>query len=116
MIKFAELDNNNKVINVVISTDAGISAIPGIFIKVDLVNSPNRGDAHIGGSYDKDADKFIAPKPWPSWILNENTLEWDSPVAKPSDEKIYMWDENNMSWIELEEVEIPLPGQNPVQE
>jgi len=114
MIKFAEIDNDSRVVNIVLSTDAGISAIPGIFIKVDLINNPNRGDAHIGGSYNKDADKFIAPKPYPSWELDENTLEWNAPEVKPNDGKIYMWDENDLSWIEIEEIEIPLPGQNPV--
>ena len=115
MIKFAELDNNNKVINIVLATDASVASLPGIFMKVDLVNNPNRGDAHIGGEYNKDADKFIAPKPYPSWSLNENTLEWDAPVAKPNNDSIYMWDEPTTSWIEIEEIEIPLPGQNPVE-
>lgn len=115
MIKFAELDNDNKVVNVILATDASISALPGIFIKVDLVNNPNRGDAHIGGEYNKDKDKFIAPKPYPSWNLDETTLEWKAPVAKPNDESMYMWDEQTESWIELEEVDIPLPGQNPIE-
>ena len=115
MIKFAELDNENKVVNIVLATDASISSIPGVFIKVDLNNIPQRGDAHIGGEYNFEADKFIAPRPYPSWSLNEDTLVWDAPVAKPNNGSIYMWDEPNTSWIELEEVEIDLPGQNPVE-
>lgn len=114
MIKFAELDSNSNVVNVVISTDAGISAIPGVFVKVDLVNNPGRGDAHIGGSYNKDADKFIAPRPYPSWTLDEDTLEWNAPSVKPNNGKLYFWDEADLSWVELVEVEIDLPGQNPV--
>lgn len=115
MIKFAELDNNNKVINIIVATDASISTLPGVFVKVDLVNNASRRDAHIGGEYNSLQDKFIAPKPYPSWSLNEDTLEWDAPVAKPDNGSIYMWDESTTSWIELEQVEINLPGQNPVE-
>ena len=45
---------------------------------------------------------FIAPKPFPSWILNEETCIWDAPVSYPDDDKIYSWDENKQQWDLIE--------------
>ena len=59
--------------------------------------------AAIGFSYDKDKDAFIAPKPFPSWTLNDDSCLWECPVAKPTDGKIYNWNEENQSWDEIEE-------------
>ena len=52
----------------------------------------------VGYTYDEDRDAFIPPKPYPSWILNETTCRWDSPVAYPSDEKVYTWNETTQQW------------------
>jgi hypothetical protein len=57
--------------------------------------------AGIGYSYDASRDAFIAPKPFTSWVLNEQTCRWDAPVAYPTDGKIYRWDEPTLSWIEV---------------
>jgi len=57
--------------------------------------------AGIGYTYDPVRDAFIPPKPFASWILNENTCLWDAPVAYPTDGKIYSWDENQQNWIEV---------------
>lgn len=56
--------------------------------------------AGIGYTYDPDRDAFIPPKPYPSWILNEQTCLWDAPVAMPQDGKRYVWDEPTTSWVE----------------
>jgi len=56
--------------------------------------------AGIGYTYDPDRDAFIPPKPYPSWILNEQTCLWDAPVAMPQDGKRYVWDEPTASWVE----------------
>lgn len=56
--------------------------------------------AGIGYIYDSDRDAFIPPQPYPSWILNEQTCLWDSPVSYPTDGKKYMWNEQSLSWIE----------------
>lgn len=56
--------------------------------------------AGIGYAYDKNRDAFIPPKPYASWILNENTCLWDAPVAYPTDGKTYNWDENTQQWVE----------------
>jgi len=56
--------------------------------------------AGAGYSYDKDRDAFIPPKPYPSWALNETSCRWEAPVAMPSDDKRYDWDEDSQSWVE----------------
>jgi hypothetical protein len=56
--------------------------------------------AGIGYSYDEARDAFIAPKPYGSWILDEDTCNWQAPVAKPDDTKTYAWDEELGNWVE----------------
>ena len=58
--------------------------------------------AGIGFTYDKDRDAFIPPKPFDSWMLNEDTCLWDAPVPMPEDGKEYKWNEETITWIELE--------------
>jgi len=57
--------------------------------------------AGIGYTYDEDRDAFIPKQPFNSWILNEDTCGWDSPVAYPDDGKKYNWNEETTSWVEL---------------
>jgi hypothetical protein len=57
--------------------------------------------AGIGYSYDRQKDAFIPPKPYASWVLNEDTCLWDAPVAMPTDGKSYNWDEQTTSWVEM---------------
>lgn len=59
--------------------------------------------AGIGYTYDSGRDAFISPKPFASWLLNEDTCLWDSPVAMPTDGKRYTWDEATVNWIEMTE-------------
>jgi hypothetical protein len=56
--------------------------------------------AGIGYSYDYVRDAFIPPKPYASWVLNEETCLWDEPIPYPTDGKIYRWDENTQQWVE----------------
>jgi len=56
--------------------------------------------AGIGYKYDEDRDAFIPPKTYPSWILNEDTCQWEAPVARPNDGKMYTWNEETTSWVE----------------
>jgi hypothetical protein len=58
--------------------------------------------AGIGYTYDEARDAFIPPKPFNSWLLNETTCLWDAPVAYPTDGKLYMWDEEQQQWTEVE--------------
>lgn len=57
--------------------------------------------AGIGYLYNESLDAFIPPKPFSSWILNEETCLWDAPILMPNDEKLYRWDEDTTSWVEL---------------
>ena len=56
--------------------------------------------AGIGYTYDAVRDAFIAPQPFPSWVLNEQTCQWGAPVPMPTDGKRYNWDEATLNWIE----------------
>jgi hypothetical protein len=56
--------------------------------------------AGVGYSYDSTRDAFIPPKPFASWVLNEDTCLWSSPTPCPDDVKEYTWDETTISWIE----------------
>jgi hypothetical protein len=58
--------------------------------------------AGIGYTYDRDKDVFIPPKPFQSWILNEDTCLWDSPVPMPNDGNSYEWNEDNQFWELIE--------------
>jgi hypothetical protein len=65
---------------------------------------PLRGNyAGIGFTYDRSKDAFIPPKPFASWVLNEDTCLWDAPVAMPDDGNIYVWDEATTNWVESAE-------------
>jgi hypothetical protein len=117
MAHFAKLDENNNVIGVhvvvndVIIIDGNESEQAGIDFLTNLhghnkwkqtsYNGNFRKNyAVIGGIYDYARDAFISPKPFNSWILNENTCKWEAPVPYPSDGKIYNWSEITISWVE----------------
>lgn len=67
--------------------------------------------AGIGFTYDSERDAFIPPKPFASWLLNEDSCLWDAPVAMPNDGKFYGWDENAQQWKE-----VIVDGQTPVEQ
>ena len=56
--------------------------------------------AGIGYAYDAALNAFIAPQPFPSWLLNEQSCQWESPVPMPTDGKRYAWDEDAKAWVE----------------
>lgn len=59
--------------------------------------------AGIGYDYNRQLDAFIPPKPYASWVLDDATCLWNAPVAMPTDDKRYAWDEATTSWIEVTE-------------
>ena len=59
--------------------------------------------AGVGSTYDSIKDAFIPPATFPSWILNSDTCRWEAPTPMPTDGKIYKWDEDTTSWVELTE-------------
>jgi len=54
--------------------------------------------AGIGYTYDETRDAFIPPQPYPSWTLNEESCQWESPVAYPTDGEMYTWNEETQTW------------------
>ena len=60
--------------------------------------------AGVGYSYDRTKDAFIPPKPFASWVLNDDTCLWDAPTPMPTDDKVYEWDETTTSWKEVTRV------------
>lgn len=119
MAHFAKLDENNKVIAVIVVHDNEL-LVNGVeleakgiaflvlwsggypFWKQTSYNATIRKNyAGIGYSYDPDRDAFIPPQPFPSWTLDEQTCQWNSPAPFPNDEKQYFWDEPSVSWKEF---------------
>jgi hypothetical protein len=115
MAHFAKLDDNNVVLSVHVvnnediivdgqeSEQRGIEFLTGIHShqnwKQTSYNASFRKNyACIGDSYDENRNAFIAPKPYQSWILNDDTCQWEAPVAKPDDITSYAWDEETVSW------------------
>ena len=57
--------------------------------------------AGIGYTYDADRDAFIPPKPYASWLLDDFTCQWQAPTPMPTDDKKYLWNEDQQNWIEV---------------
>lgn len=114
MPHFAQLDENNIVIKVLVidqeTVDTGHFGNPNSFVQTSynthagehlLGGTPFRKNyAGIGYTYDAVRDAFIPPKPFDSWILNENTCVYDPPTPMPNDEKMYLWNEELLIWEE----------------
>jgi hypothetical protein len=62
-----------------------------------------KNHAGIGYTYDEDRDAFIPKKPFNSWVLNESTCLWQSPIPYPQDNNRYNWNEQNQSWDLIED-------------
>lgn len=94
MTTYARIDNN-LVSNVFICSDSEIINMPGYNIKV----TEQTKNAVVGGSYDFANNKFINPKPYESWTLNEN-FDWVSPAGENPNPLTKMWDEESTSWVD----------------
>jgi hypothetical protein len=112
MAHYAYLDENNIVVAVTVGKDE-TELIDGLdtetyyaqgtpyTVKRTSYNGNIRKQyAGILYSYDPINDVFIAPQPFTSWSLNEN-FDWQAPVAYPTDDKRYAWDEATTSWVEI---------------
>jgi hypothetical protein len=104
MSHFAKLDNN-VVTEVIVSEQDFINsgAVGDSFLWVQTSYNGNfrKNYAAIGDTYDKTKDAFIAPKPYPSWTLVEDTCQWEAPTAMPDDGQAYTWDEDTAAWIAI---------------
>lgn len=123
MAHFAELDANNVVLRVIVvrnevtfeqegveREELGVAYCKSLFgedtiWKQTSYNSNFRVRyAYVGGVYDPVKDAFINPKPYPSWVFNETTLDWEAPVPMPDGGKdgiAYYWKEEVLNWVEL---------------
>jgi hypothetical protein len=113
MAHFAQIDGNGIVSQVIVveqdTLNTGLFGDPASWIQTSY---NTRGGQHpegrplrknyagIGYTYDPIRDAFIPPKPFNSWGLNEETCLWQAPVPYPTDDKMYLWDEETVNWIE----------------
>jgi hypothetical protein len=120
MAHFAEIDENSIVLRVLVVDDlnendganflSNTLGLGGTWIQTSYNTignthkegkTPLRGNfAGVGYFYDSEKDVFYPEKPYPSWVLNEETYIWEATVPKPSDGKQYLWDEEGLQWFE----------------
>ena len=117
MAHFAKLDDNNVVLEVNVVNNAELdltneeaSGIAWLtewsggysnWKQTSYNGTIRKNYAGIGYTYDEDLDAFYTPQPFESWVLDEETCQWEAPVAYPTDGKNYYWDEPTTSWIEV---------------
>lgn len=102
MAHFAEIDNNNEVLRVIVINNAELldsfgqeqeqlgrdfckKLFGGTWVQTSYNGKFRKNYAAIGYTYDSVRDAFISPKPFASWILNENTCTWEAPIPYPTD-------------------------------
>lgn len=95
---FAEIDNDNKVIRVIVAEQDFINSISGKWVQTDLNGISPKNYAGIGYSWDEERNAFIPDKPYNSWNFNEETCLWNAPIEKPNDDQFYKWNEDSLSW------------------
>ena len=105
MSHWAEIDENKIVLRVLVGNnsepdegEAFMNSLGGTWVKTSYNGNIRKNYAGIGMSYDAERDAFIAPKPFDSWILDEETCRWEAPVAYPTDGIMYVWDEETTNW------------------
>lgn len=113
MAHYAFLDNDNTVTEVIVGVDETElleGKTPeewyGEFrnqrcIRTSYNNKIRKNFAGIGYTYDESKNAFIPPKPFNSWVLNEELCVWETPVPMPTDGKLYRWNESTLSWDEV---------------
>lgn len=68
-------------------------------VSEDQSKAYRKNYAGLGYTYDEELDAFIPPKPYDSWVLNEDTCLWEAPFPYPEDGEMYFWDESEGTWI-----------------
>ena len=112
---FAKLDSDNKVIkissvadSIVTTEQAGIDFLNthfktnDVWVQTSKQGTIRKNGAAKGYTYDSGRDAFIAPQPHATWVLDEETCRWITPVSKPTDGKGYVWNEETVAWDETD--------------
>jgi hypothetical protein len=73
----------------------------GNWVQTSYNGNLRKNFAGVGYTYDSARDAFIPPKPFNSWVLNEDTCVWEAPTPMPTDGTLYSWDEDTLSWVEM---------------
>ena len=104
MAHFAKL-NNNIVTEVIVAEkdfiNSGQVGDEFLWVQTSYNGNFRNNFAGIGYTYDKTNDRFIPPKPYPSYTLDGSTNIWEPPVAYPDDSKVYSWNEDTTNWTEI---------------
>ena len=114
MAHFVRLDENNIVTQVIVvnnnaidlnnEEESGIafceSLFGGIWKQTSYNGTFRKNYAGVGYSYDLNRDAFIAPKPFNSWVLNEDSCIWEAPIPKPTSLGYWQWDEESQQWLD----------------
>ena len=106
MAHFAELDENNIVTRVLVTDNDApnegydwlIENLGGTWVQTSYNGNIRKNYAGIGFTYDLERDAFISPKPYASWLLVEESAQWEAPVPYPDDGLIYSWNEEIIDW------------------
>jgi len=105
MAHFAEIDQNNTVLRVIVVDDSFEAngsqwchdVFGGTWVQTSYNGRIRKNFAGVGYSYDPVRDAFIPPQPYPSWTLAEETCLWQPPVPMPQDGP-YVWNEDQQEW------------------
>ena len=107
MSHWAELDSNNTVTRVLVCSSDGDDGrqwltdnFGGTWVQTSYSGSIRKNYAGIGFIYDEARDAFIPPQPFQSWVLDEETCRWVAPKPYPAGEKLYVWVEALLDWVE----------------
>jgi hypothetical protein len=127
MSHFAKVENGTVTQVIVVEQDVldtGLFGDPSLWVQTSyntlggrhvLGGTPLRKNyAGVGYTYDSERDAFIPPKIYNSWELNEDTCLWEAPTTMPSDGKIYRWNEETVSWDEVDITPAEQPESIPV--
>jgi hypothetical protein len=111
MASFAEINNENIVLRVLVVPDeqehrgqeylADDLGLGGTWIQTSYNGNIRKNFAGVGYTYDEQRDAFIEPKPASKYIFNEETCRWKPPIPYPTDGKPYWWNDNQGTWEEL---------------
>lgn len=109
MAHFAEINEDNIVVRVVVTSndlsDEGhswlVENLGGTWVQTSYNANIRKNFAGVGFTYDPEKDAFIAPQPFESWVLNEDTCQWIAPVPYPTDGRRYFWDEEVVDWTPI---------------